>query len=107
MACERSKYRRVEILKSEFILIEAETTSNVAGLRGSNKNLEKIALEKGLDKFLVKNPSQGEEAPRTTLASSVEALIGAVWLDSGRDIEKVHLIIEALGIVGPGTTKGK
>jgi dsRNA-specific ribonuclease len=35
----------------------------------------------------------------TTLASTIEAIIGAVWKDSGKDIGKVKLAVEALNII--------
>jgi len=66
---------------------------------GSNKSLEAIAKQLDLDRFIIKNPSQkGEEASRVTLASTVEALIGAVWIDSKQDFNQVQSVIRKLGI---------
>ena len=65
-----------------------------------------IAWLNGLDKFLVQIPGQKGRPSRTLLASTTEALIGAVWLDSGRDFKVVRSVIEILGIVGPGTERG-
>lgn len=66
---------------------------------GSNKSLEAIAKQLDLDRFIIKNPSQkNEEASRVTLASTVEALIGAVWVDSKQDFNQVQSVIRNLGI---------
>jgi hypothetical protein len=51
---------------------------------------------------VIKNPCQGEEVSRTTMASTVEALVGAVWLDSGRNFEQVREVMERLGSVDRG-----
>ena len=67
--------------------------------RGSNVSLERDGCEHGLGKFVVKNPCQGNSVSRTTTASTVEALVGAAWLDSGRDFEQVQAVMTRLGIV--------
>ncbi|KAK4148402.1 hypothetical protein C8A00DRAFT_19761, partial [Chaetomidium leptoderma] len=51
---------------------------------------------------VVKNPCQGEVVSRTTMASTVEALVGAVWLDSGRNFEQVRAVMKRLGIIDDG-----
>lgn len=42
------------------------------------------------------HPSHGDDVPRTTLASTVEAIVGAVWLDSGNDLEQARAAMRAL-----------
>jgi ribonuclease-3 len=67
--------------------------------RGSNVSLVRIGHEHGLDKFVQKNPCQGEDVSQTTMASTVEALLGAAWLDSGRNFEEVRAVMERLEII--------
>lgn len=49
--------------------------------------------------YVVKNPCQQADIPQTTLASMVEAVLGAVWFDSNKDIKKVKHVIEALHLI--------
>ena len=39
----------------------------------------------GIDKQVTKNPGQNGAVPKTAMASTLEAVMGAAWLDSGRD----------------------
>jgi ribonuclease-3 len=68
---------------------------------GSNKNLEALAKQSHIEGSVTKNPCQKGEAPRVTLASTVEALIGAVWVDSRSNFSQVQGVIRALGITEP------
>jgi len=36
--------------------------------------------------------------PKTTLASSMEAIIGAVWIDSGKDLKQVQEVMHNMRI---------
>jgi ribonuclease-3 len=65
---------------------------------GSNASLESLGRRLGLESLVTKNPSQHGDVPRTTVASTVEALIGAVWIDTGNDFHQVQLVIQNLGI---------
>lgn len=51
----------------------------------SNKNLQDQGYKIGLQGVVHSNPCQGGEVPRTAMASTMEAVIGAAWLDSGKD----------------------
>ncbi|KAK0736727.1 hypothetical protein B0T21DRAFT_288200, partial [Apiosordaria backusii] len=59
-----------------------------------------------LGRFVVKNPCQGKVVSRTTMASTVEALVGAVWLDSGRNFEQVRAVMKRLGIIDDARRPG-
>lgn len=48
--------------------------------------------------LVVRNPCQQHSVPKTTLASSMEAIIGAVWIDSGKSLEQVLKVMQSLGI---------
>lgn len=72
-------------------------TQKFVSRRASNKNLKKIGQEAGLAKYIITHPGQ-KKAGRTTLASAVEALVGAAWLDSNKDFTTVRRIVRALSI---------
>lgn len=64
---------------------------------GTNEKLKAVAERWQLSKWLKENPCQvGQEAAKTTLASTVEAIIGAVWFDSNRNLAEVQLLIKRL-----------
>jgi len=52
--------------------------------------LHGIAKDWNLRKYLKENPSQKGEEPKTTLALTVKAILGAVWVDSKGNFEAVH-----------------
>ncbi|KAK3989422.1 ribonuclease III domain-containing protein [Cladorrhinum sp. PSN332] len=68
---------------------------------GSNELLDTLGRRLALDKFVTKNPCQQGDVPRTTVASTVEALIGAVWIDTGNEFHQVQVVIQNLGITEP------
>ncbi len=82
------------------LIYTIEEISNTLNRYGSNISLAGHARELELERYVIKNPCQHGEVSPTTLASTVEALIGAVWLDSGNDFEQVQWVITYLGITG-------
>lgn len=99
MALERASTLLPLPFPTERALSEADESSFLLADIGSNKSLEAIAKQLDLDRFIIKNKSQkGAEASRVTLASTVEALIGAVWVDSRQDFNQVQSVIRNLGI---------
>ena len=65
--------------------------SNIATAVGSNANLNKIGREIGLERFIYGNVGG------KTVADTVEAILGAVFLDSG--LKKVKDVMDTLGLV--------
>jgi ribonuclease III len=63
--------------------------------------LKVIAWLNGIDRFVIQVPSHKGRPSRNFLASATESLVGAVWLDSGRDMKAVRSVIEILGIAEP------
>jgi ribonuclease-3 len=63
---------------------------------GTNERLQEVAKEWDLPALLQENPCQAGQEPRTTLASTVEALIGAVWEDCDRNLADVQGVIRLL-----------
>lgn len=53
-----------------------------------------MAKDWNITEYLKENPSQKGEEPKTTLASTVEAIIGAVWIDSKGDLGAVRQVIK-------------
>ena len=64
---------------------------------GSNVNLDRTGRLYGLDVFVCRNPSQGADVPPVTMAATVEAILGAVYLDGG--IDNVSQVMQTLGLV--------
>lgn len=93
---------RKEHASGESVLTGAAESSIILARAGANKSLEAAGRRLGLDKAVTGNPSQQGEVPRTTLASTVEALIGAVWKDSGNNFDQVQAAIRALGVFEGG-----
>jgi len=48
--------------------------------------------------MILNNPCNEKSVPKTTLASSMEAIVGAVWIDSGRSLEDVRRVMQKLHI---------
>jgi ribonuclease-3 len=63
---------------------------------GSNNELSRLTMELGLAKYIVQNPSQRGNLSPTTLAATIEAIMGAVWIDSGKNFNKVSHVIKTL-----------
>jgi ribonuclease-3 len=63
---------------------------------GRNTKLSQVAQSSGLVKYVAKNPCQQGQVPQETAASTVEALVGAVYLDCGEDISTVQKVLEAI-----------
>jgi len=60
--------------------------------------LSQVAQESGLVKYVTKNPSQQGNVPQETAASTLEAVVGAVYLDCGKDISTVKRVFEAINL---------
>lgn len=64
----------------------------------NNTHLEMIGRRIHIDELVNANPSQqGYVSPRI-VADTLEAIIGAVYLDSGKDTESVRLVMSTLGL---------
>ncbi|KAH8727339.1 ribonuclease III domain-containing protein [Phaeosphaeriaceae sp. PMI808] len=63
-----------------------------------NRKLSQVAQESGLVNYVVKNPCQQGDVPQETAASTVEAVVGAVYLDCGNDMPTIKRVLEALNL---------
>ncbi|KAJ9663579.1 hypothetical protein H2201_005540 [Coniosporium apollinis] len=64
---------------------------------GSNANLNSVGQRNGLSSFVNGNPSQRGVVPPNTMAATVEATLGAVFLDSG--LQSVAEVMQTLGLM--------
>lgn len=65
---------------------------------GSNTNLSATGRLHGLERYVVSNPSQWGVVSSGTMADTMEAILGALYLDGG--IRSVKRVINTLGL-GP------
>ena len=63
---------------------------------GSNANLNTIGRQNGLDPFINNDPSCRGSVSPATMASTVEAIIDAVYCDSG--MQAVQRVMQTLGL---------
>lgn len=71
--------------------------SDIVQQVGSNANLDRVGRLHGLDVFVCRNPAQGDYVSPATMTTTVEAILGAVYLDS--DIGNVSRVMQTLGLV--------
>ncbi|OCL08488.1 hypothetical protein AOQ84DRAFT_274498, partial [Glonium stellatum] len=61
------------------------------------EHLAEVAKRWGLDNYIKFCPRQSGPSP-AALSSAVRAIVGALWLDSRKDISAVAKVIEKLGL---------
>ena len=79
--------------------------SNAVSRIGSNSNLDQCGRMNGLEHFINKNPSQGNNVSPVTMTATVEAILAAVYYDSGRTTDNVRTVMDTLGL-WPEVNKG-
>ena len=62
-----------------------ETCERTCQELASNQNLNDRGHSMGIDQQVTKNPCQNGAVSKTAMASTLEAVMGAAWLDSGKD----------------------
>lgn len=74
--------------------------NNVVESIVSITGLERVGRLINIDEIVNRNPAQqGSVSPRT-ITDTVQAILGAVYLDSGRNIDSVRLVMVNLGLWG-------
>ncbi|CAG8103747.1 unnamed protein product [Penicillium nalgiovense] len=68
--------------------------------RAGNAYLTQQGFDLGIDKFIVKNPSQSFVA-KNVMADTMEEIIGAVYLDCNSQIPPCAHVMTALGLSWP------
>ncbi|KAJ5080947.1 hypothetical protein N7456_013657 [Penicillium angulare] len=61
--------------------------------RATNENLARIGFSLGLNAYIHLNPSAQGIVPGRLMATTVEAIIGAVYLDSNKDVMTIRRLI--------------
>ncbi|KAJ5203429.1 hypothetical protein N7449_005508 [Penicillium cf. viridicatum] len=74
--------------------------SKISQQRVSNVNLAKQGFVHGIDRFIVKNRSQFDIMP-SVMATTMEAIVGAVYLDCKQQIQPCADVMTALGLSWP------
>lgn len=98
----RKPFPNKYIICSLTVSIMAEDIQNTITRVASNINLYARGVALGLDPFIVKNPGQwGVMAGRNVMATTMEAIIGAVFYDSNKDREACERVMAALGLSWP------
>lgn len=81
----------------KVLIILSGIGNELVATAGSNTNLAIKGRLRGLDGFVNNNPSQGNTVSDRTVAQTVEAILGAVWLDS-KDLATVRHVMETMGL---------
>lgn len=105
---ERKQYRGKRDIQGLKTRTEPSSLILVTGLINkvvsatvSNANLAQLGFAMGLDKYIVNNPAQGKLIGTKVMASTMEAIIGAVSVDCGNDMSVVTKVMNDLGICWP------
>ncbi|KAG0651103.1 Ribonuclease III [Hyphodiscus hymeniophilus] len=67
----------------------------------SNNNLAAKYSDAGIPRWINGNPSQQGMKPPKTRADTIEAILGAVYLDSDKDLDAVRRVMGRLGLAAP------
>lgn len=79
-------------------LIYTEQGTSLLQTYACNKQLTSMARDLDLQRFIHQRPDLGRNVPDSTLATTVEAILGAVWLDSNEDVQQVNEVMEKVGL---------
>ena len=78
----------------------SDLISKTLQTKASNVNLALVGRRMGLDNLVIVNPSQAGMVSDKVMANTVEALIGAVYMDSN-SIDAVRPVLAAMGLDWP------
>ncbi|KAI2889728.1 hypothetical protein CBS63078_6702 [Aspergillus niger] len=78
-----------------------EFTNNILSTKAGNTYIAQAGRNLGLDKLVIVNPAQAGMVSDKVMASAVEAIIGAVFMDSDGSVESVRPVLTILGLGWP------
>lgn len=98
----RIPFRNPQIICKLTAPFMADEIQNTITQVASNNNLHSRGVSLGLDPFIIKNPGQwGVVAGKNVMATTMEAIIGAVYYDSNKDRNACERVMAALGLSWP------
>ncbi|KAL2358725.1 RNAse III [Cryomyces antarcticus] len=71
---------------------------------GGNASLARVGHECAISHYIVTHPGHFGRVSDKVVAATVEAIIGAIYVDSGKDIAVVKSAMEALGLITSSST---
>lgn len=74
--------------------------TNAQNTRATNENLAQIGFSLGIDAYIQLNPSSQGVVNERLMATTMEAIIGAVYLDSGKNVMTTRLVVIRLRVLG-------
>jgi ribonuclease-3 len=74
--------------------------NNIVQVIVNNTNVERIGRQIHIDEIVNRNPAQQGSVSGRTITDTVQAILGAVYLDSGRNIDCVRLVMVKFGLWG-------
>lgn len=78
---------------------KTEDMTELQNTRGTNLYLAQNGFAKGINEFILLNPSLRGLVPQRVIATTMEAILGAVYLDSQKDIDAVFRVAVHLGLI--------
>ena len=75
--------------------------NNILSTRSTNVYLNGRGVHHGLGQYIQRNPSQGKFISEKLMATTVEAIVGAVYIDSEDDNVAVVRVMETLDLFWP------
>ncbi|KAL4938071.1 hypothetical protein BDV06DRAFT_215410 [Aspergillus oleicola] len=69
----------------------------------SNRNLAKRGFALGIGTYIRNNPSQGSKISEKTMATTMEAIVGAYFEDQGMRFDALKRVVVVLGLGWPGS----
>lgn len=85
-------------LCSSLLRRGAGSMSNIITNIGSNANLERVGRRVHLQELVNTNPSQAGQVSTVTLTATLEAILGAVYIDCSNRAELVLVVMARLGL---------
>lgn len=73
--------------------------TNAQNTRATNENLAQVGFSLGLDVYIQLTPSAQVVVPGWLMATIIEAIIGAVYLDCNKKIMVVRILIIHLRVM--------
>ncbi|GKZ38559.1 hypothetical protein AbraIFM66950_010841 [Aspergillus brasiliensis] len=91
-----------ELLRITTTCLPSTSESIDQEIKANSKNhLTAVGFNLGLDAFVIVNPAQGRVVSTGVMAETIQALIGAVFIDSGHSVETVRSLVAKLGLGWP------